>query len=54
VADALAGDRVHQQAGVTDQGPAGTVGLAQVAGQVGGAAEALGPAPGPDPLAQAR
>ena len=42
-----------QQAGVTDQGPAGTVGLAQVAGQVGGAAEALGPAPGPDPLAQA-
>jgi hypothetical protein len=29
VADALAGDRVEQQAGVTDQGPAGTVGLAQ-------------------------
>src|SRR4029077_13372015 len=53
VADALAGDRVEQQSGVTDQGPAGTVGLTQVAGQIRGAAETLRPAPGPDPLAQA-
>jgi hypothetical protein len=39
VADALAGNRIQQQAGVTDQGPAGTVGPAQIAGQIRGTAE---------------
>lgn len=53
LAGALAGDGVEEQASASDERPARAVRLAEVAGQVGTAAETLGPPASADPVTEA-